>query len=228
MIVAILGATIWIGNEWARRQAPDDAPIVLEPEAGTFVFDGKSRIITPVLSFVPCTLEAWVKTTGDKQEQFIFGSDVPNFYGIGVGVKNNSPIVETIRGGFDIEKPITRGQWTHLAAVFGSKETTVFMDGKKIGVGPATQPPTHPTHFVIGNVGEDHNRLFFHGQIRCLRISRGERYSGDFEPELSFMPDAPDALHRAVLILDGSKVEGDRVIDLSGGGKDGEWGSGSR
>ena len=34
----------------------------------------------------------------------------PNFYGIGIGVKNNGPIVETIRGGFDIERHITPGQ----------------------------------------------------------------------------------------------------------------------
>ena len=228
LIVAILGATIWIGNEWARRQAPDDAPIVLEPEAGTFVFDGQSRIITPVVSFVPCTLEAWVRTNGDKSQQFIIGSDVPNYYGIGIGIKNNAPIVETIRGGFDINQPITPGEWTHLAAVYGSQETVLFLNGKKIGVGPASQPSSRQTHFVIGNVGEEHRSMFFNGQIRCLRISTGERYTVDFEPELSFMPDAPDALHRAVLILDGSRVEGDRVIDLSGGGKDGEWGSGSR
>lgn len=97
------------------------------------------------------------------------------------------------------------------------------MNGKRIGVGPATQTPTLETHFVIGNVGEDHNRLLFRGQIRCLRISRGERYSTDFEPESSFVPDASDAPHRAVLIFDGSKVEGERVIDLTGNGNDGSW-----
>ena len=193
----------------------------MEPEVGTFVFDGKSRIMTPVVSFAPCTLEAWVRTTGDKSQQFIIGSDVPNFFGIGFGIKSNAPIVETIRGGFDIDKPITSRKWTHLATVYGSDETVLFLNGKKVGVGPATQPPSRRTHFVIGNVGEEHNRLFFQGQIRCVRISKGVRYSADFEPESSFAPDAADVPHPAVLIFDGSKVEGERVIDLSGSGNDG-------
>lgn len=106
--------------------------------------------------------------------------------------------------------------------MFGTEETILFLDGKKFGVEQATQPPSRPTHFVIGNVGEDHNRLFFHGQIRCLRIRRGERYSADFEPASSFAPDAADVPHPAVLIFDGSKVEGERVIDLSGSWNDGE------
>lgn len=75
----------------------------------------------------------------------------------------------------------------------------------------------------MGNVGEDHNRHFLVGQIRCLRISRDERYSADFEPESLFAPDANDAPHRAVLLFDGSKVEGKRVSDLSGEGNDGTW-----
>jgi len=75
---------------------------------------------------------------------------------------------------------------------------------------------------VIGNVGEDHDGMFFRGQIRCLRISSGERYSDDYEPESSFSPDTANAPHRGVLIYDGSKVEADRVIDLSGGGNDGK------
>jgi len=224
---AIFGGTIWFGMGWTSNRKAETDPsgssmMVLEPEDGTMVFDGKSRIVTPVVSFAPCTLEAWIRITGDKRQQFIIGSDVPNFFGIGIGIKNNRPIVETIRGGFDIDKPITPGVWTHVAAVFGLKETVLFLNGKKIGVGPATQPPTRKTHFVIGNVGEDHNRLFFHGQIRCLRISQGERYSADFEPVLSFTQDAADAPYCAVLIFDGSKVEGDRVIDLSGKGNDGD------
>jgi len=233
LIVVIVGMTIWIGKEWTSRpvnstESAGESVKSLEPEQGTFVFDGKSRIVTPLVSFAPCTLEAWMRTTGDKSQQFIIGSDVPNFFGIGIGIKNNGPIVETIRGGFDIERHITPGQWTHLAAMFGTQETTLFLNGKKIGVGPATQLPTRSTHFVIGNVGEDHDRLFFHGQIRCVRISNGERYSADFVPDSSFAPDAADAPHRAVLIFDGSKVDGDRVIDLSGEGNDGRIVLGNR
>lgn len=224
----VLAAVVWmtLPNREQPKQVIEQTGIIkLDSEQGTFTFDGTNRIVTPLESFAPCTLEAWFRTTGEKSEQFIIGSDVPNFYGIGLGMKNNAPIVETIRGGFDIATPITPGQWTHIAAVYGPDQTTVFLNGKKIGVGPATQPPSRPTHFVIGNVGEDHNNLFFHGQVRCLRISRGERYSSDFVPESSFSSDSADVPHRAVLIYDGSKVEGERVIDLSGEGNDGRFAS---
>lgn len=223
--LVVLAAVVWTmlpKREQSERQVVEQTGILkLDSEPGTFTFDGTNRIVTPLSSFAPCTLEAWIRTTGDKSEQFIIGSDVPNFFGIGLGIKDNAPIVETIRGGFDIAMPIKPGEWTHLAAVYGPNETFLFLNGKKIGIGPATALPSRPTHFVIGNVGEDHNNMFFHGQIRCLRISRGERYSADFEPESSFAADVADVPNRAVLIYDGSHVEEERVIDLSGERHDG-------
>ncbi len=233
IIVALLGMTIWIGKERASRptsttESAGESVIVLEPEAGTFNFDGKNRIVTPLLSFAPCTLEAWFRKTDDRREQFIIGSDVPHNHGLGIGLNNNCPIVEVIHGGFNAEMPVTPGRWIHMAAVYGADETKLFVDGKKVGAGAATLPPPLQSHFVIGNVGEDHKIMYFQGQIRCLRISRGERYSADFEPESSFVPDATDAPHRAMLIFDGSKVEGQRVIDLSGEGNDGKWETGKR
>jgi len=195
----------------------------LKPEAGILFFDGKSRIVTPLKSFAPCTLEAWFRMADNGQEQFIIGSDVPHNYGIGIGVNTYNPIAEWIRGGFYVKLPIAPGRWTHLAAVFAPDETRLYLDGKKIDVGAATLQPTIETPFVIGNVGEGHNTLFFTGQIRCLRISRGTRYSEDFEPEKLFVADQEDFPSRAVLIYDGSKIERDRVIDLSGEGNDGKF-----
>lgn len=63
----------------------------------------------------------------------------------------------------------------------------------------------------------------FQGQARTLQISQGEHYSADFEPEFSFASDAADDPHWATLIYDGSKVEGELVIDLSGCGNDCMW-----
>ncbi len=57
----------------------------------------------------------------------------------------------------------------------------------------------------------------FRGQIRAVRISSGERYTGDFQPPEEF----PAGDVEAVLIYDGSHVEGDRVIDRSGRGNHG-------
>lgn len=227
LIAAFSVGAIWIGNGWFAGQNTQtassvDSTVTLKSEDGVFVFDGKSRIVTPVVSFAPCTLEVWLRTTGDKQEQFVVGSDVPNFYGIGIGIKNNWPIVETIRGGFHVEQAITPGKWTHLAAVYGSQTTTLFLNGKKIGFGPATELPPQETHFVIGNVGEKHSNLFFQGQIRSVRISEGERYSGDFTPQLVFVPDT-ESPQATVLIFDGSKIQGGRVFDLSRNEKHGRW-----
>lgn len=228
----IVGLVVLAAGLWTVLPKPDQSePLVVEQtgivkldsEPGTFTFDGKSRIVTPLISFAPCTLEAWFRTTGDLSEQFIIGSDVPHFYGIGTGINHGWPIAETIPGGFHVEILIKPGEWTHVAAVYGPQKTTLFLNGTMIGIGAATTQPSRPTHFVIGNVGEDHNHLFFHGQIRCVRISRGERYSADFEPERSFGPDVVDVPHRTVLIFDGSEVDGDRVIDLSGEGNDGTW-----
>lgn len=69
----------------------------------------------------------------------------------------------------------------------------------------------------------DQRRLIFHYKICCLRISRGERYPADFEPESSFAADAADFPHRAVLIYDGSRVKGERVIDLNGNWNEEMW-----
>ena len=52
----------------------------------------------------------------------------------------------------------------------------------------------------------------------AVRISNGERYTGDFTPEVTFPTDSPDAPNRAVLIYDGSHFGMNRMLDLSG-----EW-----
>ena len=70
--------------------------------------------------------------------------------------------------------------------------------------------------FVVGNIGKDNPIHFFHGQIRSLRISKGERYTTDFEPIADFPPD-----DTAVLIYSAKSVDGDTVHDLSGHGNDG-------
>jgi eukaryotic-like serine/threonine-protein kinase len=227
VVAVIAGVAAWQNFQPKEKpKQPAKEPtgaIQLRPEAGTFLFEGKSRIITPLKSFAPCTLEALFRMTDNSHEQFIIGSDVPHNYGIGIGVNTFNPIAEWIRGGFYVKVPITLGRWTHLAAVYAPNETRLYLDGKKIDVGPATQPPTIETPFVVGNVGEKHSVMFFIGHVRCLRISRGERYSDDFQPEQSITGDPDGFSARAVLIYDGSRTEGDRVIDLSGNGNDGRW-----
>ena len=52
--------------------------------------------------------------------------------------------------------------------------------------------------------------------MREIRISRGERYSSDFQPDERFSPD-----RTAILIYAADAVSGGTVRDLSGHGNDG-------
>lgn len=217
----VTGVVLGMALSSSKDSSHPRAEVIDEP--GTLAFDGTSRIVTPVEPFLPCTLEAWVRPTGDRQEQFVVGSDMPNFYGLGLGVNDNRPCVETIRGGFRADPVIPLSKWTHLAAVFAPDETRLYINGQKVSVGPASQPPTKKTQLVIGNVGLDHDKLFFRGHARSVRISKGERYIADFVPDETFAKDADDAPAKAVLIYDGSAVESDRVLDRSGAGNDGRW-----
>lgn len=222
LVVSLFVAGLVLGS-MLSSQTDQTPPVELSHEPGVMTFDGTSRIITPVEPFLPCTLEAWVRPTGERHEQFVIGGDVPNFYGLGLGINDNRPCVETIRGGFQADRVILPDQWTHLAAVFAPDETRLYLGGRKIGVGPASQPPTRMTRFVIGNVGEDHAKQFYRGHIRCVRVTKGERYNADFVPDEVFVKDAEDAPTKAILIYDGVVVERVRVVDQSGAGNDGRW-----
>jgi RIO-like serine/threonine protein kinase len=56
-------------------------------EEGVLVFDGQSRIVTPLERFAPCTLEAWVKPKAypERDSQFFIGSDIPTKHGMSLG-----------------------------------------------------------------------------------------------------------------------------------------------
>jgi hypothetical protein len=86
----------------------------------------------------------------------------------------------------------------------------VFYNGKVAGRGSPTANEGG-TPFVVGNAGRDNPEHFFVGRMRCVRISRGERYAGEFTPAETFQPDGT-----AVLIFDASKAEGPVALDLSG------------
>jgi serine/threonine protein kinase len=237
IIVGVLGVmgiavSLFGSNIITALQARSaDKPVI---PFGAFTFDGTNRIITPVEQFAPVTLEAWIRP--DRYEyrcHFIIGSDVPAKYGIGLGICGVLLTGEYIPGKADPEFGTTPGmirsaqmvpikEWSHIAAVFGETETRLYFNGKLVKTGPPTAV-NGGTNFVIGNVGKDNPIDYFLGQIRSVRISRGERFSEDFEPEPQFVKDAEDAPNRAILFYDGSKAERDRVIDLTGNGNDGHW-----
>ena len=174
---------VWQSSSWSQLE-------------GGETFDGKKRIVTDVDSFYPCTIEAWIAPSTER-EQWIVGSDVPSQYGIGLGIKNGGhPMVETIKGGMhspDHKLPLKK-VWSHLAAVFGEEETRLYLNGKLVGTCGPTETPKEESKFVIGNLGEKHQVQYFKGRLRSVRISKGELYDGAFEPEERLLEEASTLL----------------------------------
>lgn len=225
MVIAAIA--FLIGKEF---NAPDNttsesATIGESVIEGAFIFDGASRIVTPLDNFAPCTLEAWIYPTSGVGTQFVVGSDEPYFSGIGFGIRDFYPMVETVRGGFDSDDvTIPQRQWTHMAVVYGTEETRVYVNGRVVAVGPPTQAPERVTPFVIGNLGENHNKMYFSGRIRSVRISGGERYHHRFVPDDHFTSDVATSANRALLTYDASQVEGaGQIADISGNKNHGYW-----
>lgn len=224
LVVGLFAAGLVLGMLLSSSTKIDASKTEPVHEEGVLVFDGTSRILTPLERFAPVTLEAWVqpKFYPKRDNQFIIGSDIPTKHGIGLGMSEAVLSAEYIPGMVFSEGAIPLNRFSHVAAVFGEGETRLYVDGRKVGVGPATKPEGGTT-FVVGNVGKGNPINFFVGKVRRVRISKGERYKDDFVPEEKFIRDADDAQVWAVLIYDGLSLEGDRVLDLSGSGNHGAW-----
>jgi len=207
------------------------SPVV---ENNTFVFNGFDRIVTPLERFAPVTLEAWVRP--DRYEyrcHYVIGSDVPTEYGIGMGIcgvlltaeyipnKTTTKQGEKI-GSVKSKLTVPIREWSHIATVFGEKETRLYFNGKLVETGPPTKS-IGGTSFVIGNVGKNNPVDFFLGQIRSIRISKGGRFTKDFIPDKYFTKDDQNYPNKAILIYDGSSNDGEYVTDLSGEENHGIW-----
>jgi len=146
--------------------------------------------------------------------------DIPTEYGLGLAISGSVLAAESVPGMTFSGRAVPLGRWTHVAVVFGERETRLYLDGEPVHVGPATEFRGGPP-FVVGCAGRGNPINHFRGRMRAVRISPGERYGGAFRPEETFMADPDEAPCWAVLIYDGRHVEGDRVIDLSGARRDG-------
>ena len=191
------------------------------------VFDGTSRILTQLERFAPVTLEAWIRPQySGQQVQFAVGSDIVTEYGIGLVINGVLLSAEVIAdedsGVLSSDQVIQPLAWSHIVAVFGANETKLFFNGTLVKTTQATRR-IGGTKFVIGNAGENNPVGYFLGEMRSIRISKGERFKTDFIPDQIFVKDAEDAPTKAVLIYDGINVVGNKVIDMSGNGNDGVW-----
>jgi len=209
-------------NLTSERQV--DTSLTKEP---LLIFDGTSRIQTQLEQFAPVTLEAWIRPQySGQQVQFVVGSDIVTKYGIGLaisGVLLSAEVIPNEGSGMQLSDQVVQPlQWSHVAAVFGANDTKLFFNGKLVKTAQATKV-LGGTRFVIGNVGENNPIGYFLGEMRCIRISNGERFKTDFAPDQAFVKDTENAPSKAVLIYDGINVQGKKVIDMSGSGNDGVW-----
>lgn len=186
-------------------------------EDGAFYFDGRTRIVTKLERFAPVTLEAWVcPDPYEKNDfQFLVGSDIATHHGIGLALCGPLVAAEYLDGNLYSDQTVMPSQWSHVAAVFGETETRLYLNGKRVATGPASAN-SGSTNFVIGVIGEQNSLYHYHGKMRGIRVSRGERYTTDFQPEERFSPNST-----AVLIYAPDSVGGVTVHDLSGHGNDG-------
>ena len=143
-------------------------------------FDGSTRIVSNVKRTLPVTLEAWIKPYPyhDESCQFIIGSDIRGEYGLGIAICGSVLSVEYIKGMVNSSAVVPPNRWSHVAAVLTENETRLYLNGKLVATAPGSEPGGD-TPFVIGNVGETNLINFYNGEIRSVRISEGERYSGD-------------------------------------------------
>lgn len=193
-----------------------------EVPKGVLVFDGTTRIVTPLERFIPVTLEAWVRPDRyEDRNHYVIGSDVINEWGYGLAIGTIMLSVEYVEGNYRSNQVVPVREWSHLAAVFAPNETRLYFNGKMVAAGPATKKAESKARFVVGNAGENNPLDYYLGQIRSVRISKGERYPGDFIPDEEFKKDAENTPSKAMIIYDGRFVDGDQVIDQSGNGNDG-------
>lgn len=179
---------------------------------GVLHFDGTTRIVTNVQRELPVTLEAWIKPDDYRDEncQFIIGSDIPGEYGLGIAICGSMLSVEHIEGMVNSTAAVPPNRWSHVAAVFTESETRLYLDGKLVTTAPGSILRGE-TRFVIGNVGENNLISFYRGQIRSVRISEGERYSGEFEPG------GVKSDERSSLVLDDTvTIQDEEFLDSSG------------
>lgn len=162
---------------------------------GELVLDGRTRIVTQVDRTLPVTLEAWINPSINHNDrcQFVIGSDVPKHFGVGIGVCGSLLSAEYVGGMLNTDSSVRPGKWTHVAAVFTSEETRIYLDGQLVGTGPGSTSG-ESSRFVIGNVGESNYQDFFSGRLRNARISRAEIYTDSFHPATSLTADTDTVL----------------------------------
>ena len=206
--LVIFGAT----NNWFVHSST--ATTNESPQIEGMYFDGQTRIVTPVARFAPCTLEAWVRPEHDANEAFI-GSDIRGEYGLSLATHGGNLFAELLSGTVESNAHVTPGNWSHVAVVFNTEETIIFLNGQKVAIGEPTDI-FGDAPFVVGGLSYGSRELQYRGHMRSIRISEGQRYDHDFIPEEDLKTS-----DTTVLLYDLQNNSGDKITDVSGQGNHG-------
>ena len=205
-IILLIGAYAF----WINRSAKPTTDSQQQASVEGMYFDGETKIVTPLVQFAPCTIEAWVRpSTNDATSAFI-GSDSAGEYGLGLGVHQGRLYVELLSYSSHPVVLIRSDRWTHIAACYDAHETRLYVDGRLV----SREMPTMmfgETAFAIGALSPVDTRFQMQGHIRSVRISKGVRYQGDFTPTEDLLADGDSQLTYDLKQLDGEKIR-----DLSG------------
>jgi hypothetical protein len=198
-----------------RLQAEPSLPVPIP--GGDVVTMVGSVISTPVNTRSPVTVEAWLAPYSLPKEGSVFiGSQTVDGKGLSVGLEDQVLVVQCGDKQWRSRATVQLGEWFHVAAVFGQQEVRLYKNGTNVLSGlPEGKPGSAP--FFIGRQGALDEKLFS-GMMRCVRISSGERYTKNFMPDHTFNED-----QAALLIYDGTRLDGMRVVDLSGKENHGRW-----
>jgi serine/threonine protein kinase len=185
LLAGVILSASWRHQQESLAHSSQQTPVV-PADRHVFVFDGESRIATPLLRFAPCTLEAWARLespTAGRPERYIIASDVKERSGISLGLRYPHYSEEKQAWDWDLapvliaqvlpsptqrhrdmytSAVVPHRQWLHFAAVFAESGTVLFLDGKKVAEGvPSASDGATP--FMVGCAGKENQEHYFVG-----------------------------------------------------------------
>jgi hypothetical protein len=193
------------------------------PDAAALKFDGAGqRLELPAFLEEPgpFTIELWINPLEVSNSRNIFRTKLPDA-GEAVALSFSAKDALLFSAGRGSKwasaagRPMTAGVWQHVACVYSAAQVRLYQDGRRTGGAAVNEPLGVPGQPLwIGDCGLDSHA--YRGLVREIRISRGERYTNDFQPErILATDDSTLALYHC------DEAAGNEVKDASAGGKHG-------
>jgi hypothetical protein len=210
-----------VGNEWETSSAMFGPKNCLD-------FDGTNdRVISTskpaVIANSTLTIEAWVRPDVIKESVFAAHG---NTY-LSIGMTSSGEVVSRTynaeNGGGQINNSgyfLETGSWYHIAAVFLNGESTIYVNGLKVG---STNPCTNSSapngrEYYVG-WGYIVNETYFDGQIDEVRIWSTARTASEIRENMMITLNGDESGLEVYYNFD--NTTGDKLPDFSGNENDG-------